>query len=107
MEENRYLLDFYNNYDEDSRLASRHGSVELVEHNIELFRQNTESGEKVSVIRGNAMDLSVFSDNSFDITLLLGPLYHLYNKADKRKALSEAIRVTKNGGICHIRRVSP
>ena len=34
-----------------------------------------------------------------DITLLLGPLYHLYTKEDKRQALQEAIRVTKPGGI--------
>ncbi len=29
METNPYLIDFYNNYDEDSRLALRHGSVEF------------------------------------------------------------------------------
>lgn len=31
--------------------------------------------------------------------MLLGPLYHLYTVADKQQALSEAIRVTKPGGI--------
>ncbi|MFN1842625.1 class I SAM-dependent methyltransferase [Clostridioides difficile] len=45
------------------------------------------------------MDLSVFPDNKYDITLLLGPLYHLYNKEDKQQALHEAIRVTKPGGV--------
>ena len=44
------------------------------------------------------MDLSAFPDNEYDITLLLGPLYHLYSKEDKRQALGEAIRVTKPGG---------
>lgn len=48
------------------------------------------------------MDLSVFPDNQFDITLLLGPLYHLYNKADKQKAIQEALRVTKQGGIIFV-----
>lgn len=142
MEENRYLRDYYTGYDEDGRLASRHGSVEflttmryiekyikpgdrvleigagtgryshdlarqgydvsaveLIEHNIDVFRKNTKSGEHISVIQGNAMDLSAFSDGEFDITLLLGPLYHLYDEADKRKAISEAIRVTKTGGV--------
>ena len=74
-------------------------AVELVEHNIEIFRKNTEPHEKISIVQGNAMDLSAFSDNKYDITLLLGPLYHLYNKDDKRQALSEAIRVTKRGGV--------
>ena len=84
MKTNKYLIDFYNNYDEDSLLASKHGTVEflttmryiekyissgdhvleigagtgryshalarqgytvdaveLVEHNIEVFRKNT------------------------------------------------------------------
>ena len=45
------------------------------------------------------MDLSAFPDNQYDITLLLGPLYHLYNQEDKRQALGEAIRVTKQGGV--------
>ena len=45
------------------------------------------------------MDLSAFSDNQYDVTLLLGPLYHLYTKEDKRQAIREAIRVTKQGGI--------
>lgn len=74
-------------------------AVELVEHNIEVFRKNTLSDEKITVTQGNALDLSAFPDNKYDITLLLGPLYHLYNDEDKRQALSEAIRVTKQGGI--------
>ena len=74
-------------------------AVELVEHNIEIFRQNTLPDEKITVMQGNALDLSAFPDGKYDITLLLGPLYHLYNDYDKRQALSEAIRVTKPGGI--------
>lgn len=74
-------------------------AVELVEHNIEIFKQNTISGEPVTITQGNAMDLSAFESNTYDITLLLGPMYHLYTTEDKLKALSEAIRVTKKGGI--------
>lgn len=74
--------------------------VELVEHNIEVFRKNTLSTENITVTQGNALDLSAFPDNEYDITLLLGPLYHLYSEEDKRQALREAIRVTKQGGGC-------
>ena len=74
-------------------------AVELVEHNIEIFKQNTVSGESVTITQGNAMDLSAFESDTYDITLLLGPMYHLYTTEDKLKALSEAIRVTKKGGI--------
>lgn len=142
MNTNQYLINHYNNYDEDSRLVPKHGSVEflttikyikkyiksedrvleigagtgryshalaregyeidaveLVERNIEIFKQNTQSNEKITITQGNAMDLSAFPDNKYDITLLLGPLYHLYTKADKQQALSEAIRVTRPEGI--------
>lgn len=74
-------------------------AVELVDHNIEVFRKNTLPNEKISITQGNALDLSFIPDNKYDITLLLGPLYHLYNMEDKRQALKEAIRVTKQGGI--------
>lgn len=62
-------------------------AVELVEHNIEIFRENTLPGETVTVTQGNALDLSAFSDKEYDITLLLGPLYHLYSREDKRRAI--------------------
>ena len=71
-------------------------AVELVEHNIEVFKQNTVPGEPVTITQGNAMDLSAFESHTYDITLLLGPMYHLYTTEDKLKALSEAIRVTKS-----------
>lgn len=74
-------------------------AVELVEHNIEIFKENTQPGENVTIIQGNAKDLSAFADDTYDITLLLGPMYHLFTEEEKLQALSEAIRVTKKGGI--------
>ena len=74
-------------------------AVELVEHNIEIFKQNTLPNEDITVTKGNALNLSMFLDNTFDITLLLGPLYHLYTDEDKKQAIREAIRVTKKGGV--------
>ena len=74
-------------------------AVELVQHNIDIFKANTQPGEKVNIRQGNAMDLSFFPEDTFDMTLLLGPMYHLFTKKDQRKALSEALRVTKKGGI--------
>lgn len=74
-------------------------AVELLEHHIEVFRQNTRPGEPVSIRQGNALDLSEFGDNTYGITLLLGPMYHLYALEDQRRALAEALRVTKPGGV--------
>lgn len=73
-------------------------AVELVEHNIEILRQKLDGSETITVLQGNALDLSRFTDGDFDMTLLLGPMYHLFTIEDKKKALSEAVRVTKPGG---------
>lgn len=81
-----------------AREGYRVDAVELVEHNIELFRANTQSGETVTVVQGDARDLSAFPDDTYDLTLLLGPMYHLFTEEDKLRALSEAVRVTKRGG---------
>lgn len=74
-------------------------AVELVQHNINIFREKTQPGEQITIQRGNATDLHMLSEETYDITLLLGPMYHLFMEEDQRKALSEAIRVTKKGGI--------
>jgi len=82
-------------------------AVELIEHNIEVFQRNTLPHEIISIIQGNALDLSAFPDNQYDITLLLGPLYHLYTKEDKEQAIREAIRITKQGGIIFAAKSEP
>ena len=74
-------------------------AVELVQHNIDIFKEKTIPGEKVTIRQGNAKDLSMFPDDTYDITLLLGPMYHLFTVEEQKQALSEAIRVTKPGGI--------
>jgi len=74
-------------------------AVELVQSHIDIFKKNTQPGEKITITQGNALDLSRFVDNTYDITLLLGPMYHLYTIENKKQALREAIRVTKQDGI--------
>lgn len=74
-------------------------AVELVQHNIDIFKSSITPDINVTVQKGNAIDLSFIEDNVYDITLLLGPMYHLFTENDKIKALSEALRVTKKGGI--------
>ena len=77
-------------------------AVELVERNIEVFRFKMQKENQVRLIQGNAMDLSAYADETFDITLSLGPMYHLFDEKSKRKALEEAIRVTKKNGMIFI-----
>lgn len=74
-------------------------AVELIPHNIDVFKQKITADDNIIVRQGDAKDLSCFADASFDITLLLGPMYHLYTVDDQRQALTEALRVTKKGGL--------
>ena len=77
-------------------------AVELFEHNISIFKEHLTPSQKINITQGNVLDLTSFSDDSFDITLVFGPMYHLYTEADKRQALSEAMRVTKPGGVLFV-----
>lgn len=77
-------------------------AVELVERNIAVFRANTQPGQDITVVQGDARDLSGFGSDTYDVTLLLGPMYHLFTEEDKLQALNEAIRVTKKGGTVFV-----
>ena len=82
-----------------ARKGYRVDAVELIQHNIDIFNTLTRPGEDITIRQGNAKDLSCFADDTFDMTLLLGPMYHLFTVEEQLQALSEAIRVTKKGGI--------
>ncbi len=71
-------------------------AIELVKYNLGMLKAKKS---KVKAYQGSALDLSRYPDNHFDCTLLFGPMYHLFTKEDKIKALSEAKRVTKVNGI--------
>lgn len=71
-------------------------AIELVKHNLGVLKSK---GSTVKAMQGTALDLSRFEENTFDMTLVFGPMYHLYKFEDKVKALQEAKRVTKVGGI--------
>ena len=74
-------------------------AIELMACNIEVLRANTKPGERITVRQGDAIDLSSVPCEAYDITLLLGPMYHLYTPEDQHSAMAEAIRVTKVGGV--------
>lgn len=135
------LIEYYNKFNEDKRLNSRHGqieyitsmkyiheylqtmenpkildigagtgkysialaeegydvtAVELVKHNLRVIEKKSK---KVKAFQGNAINLSPFSDSSFDFILLFGPMYHLCTKKEQLQALEEAKRLVKRGGI--------
>lgn len=134
------LITYYNKFNEDKRLKTRHGrvefltamkyihealalfksprlldvgagtgaysiplfregydvtAIELVRHNLRTMQMN-EPG--LDAQEGNALDLSRFAANSFDIVLLFGPMYHLISHEEKIQALNEAKRVVRPNG---------
>lgn len=70
-------------------------AIDLSPNNVGLMKH--KSG-LVKASLGNALDLKL-PDDTFDLCLLFGPLYHLNSKEDKLRALSEAKRITRPGGI--------
>lgn len=73
-------------------------ALELSEHNIEAFRAKLTPEDSINLVQGNAVDLSRYEDESFDVVLLFGPLYHLHREEDRQKCIAEAKRVCKQDG---------
>lgn len=59
--------------------------------------QARQSGVSSAVV-GDARSLE-FDDDSFDVVLLLGPLYHLTEREERVCALREAARVVRPSGV--------
>ena len=74
-------------------------AVELIDANLAVLREKARGIEDLASFQGDATDLGRFEDESFDATLVLGPMYHLYEPEEVNKAIDEAIRVTKPGGV--------
>lgn len=71
--------------DEEIRLAQK-----------EFERQALASG---GFLVADACDLSALASESFDAGLLLGPMYHLVEPENRRKALREFWRILKPNGV--------
>ncbi|MDD6844758.1 MAG: class I SAM-dependent methyltransferase [Clostridia bacterium] len=74
-------------------------AVEMVKHNLGILKKKTTL---VDARQGNACNMKKYADDTFDVTLLFGPMYHLFSNEDKIKALSEAKRITKPGGVIFV-----
>ncbi len=72
-------------------------SVELSPRNVKVLESKHQ--KNVNIWPGDARDLHFLDDETFDITLIFGPLYHLASVEDRLKVFAEARRVTKKGGV--------
>ena len=76
-------------------LAARGDVIELIDPVPEHVQAASDRGLSAQI--GDARHLE-FPDHDFDAALLLGPLYHLVDHADRLRALQEVIRVVRPGG---------
>lgn len=77
--------------------------IELAPTAVEYAKKNMKVPYTAEV--GDAREINK-PDESADVVLLMGPLYHLQNKTDREKALSEAYRVMKKGGLLIVAGIS-
>lgn len=73
-------------------------AVELVEKHVNRIKDKVTDSMNIRVYQGNALDLSKFDTNSFDVVLCFGPLYHLEDIDDRMKCIEEVKRVCKDNG---------
>lgn len=96
------ILDIGAGAGEYSLYFSRKGydvsALELAEANLAAFRAKMTEKDRIDLVQGNALDLSRYESNSFDIVLLMGPLYHLHDEKDRLRCIEEAKRVCKPEG---------
>jgi len=76
--------------------------LDITPANLEFAKRQIKKAKlqnKVKkVVEGSIVNLSKFSDNTFDAIICLGgPLSHILDKKERHKAISELIRVAKKG----------
>jgi len=78
-------------------------AVDIVPYNIGILKQKAEkAGISIEAHVGDALNLKKYKDNSYNIVLYLGPIYHLFTADEKIQALKEAKRILKPGGLLFI-----
>lgn len=73
-------------------------AINLVEKHIRKIKEKITPEMSLEVLQGNALDLFMIEDESYDIILCLGPLYHLSKYESKLKCIEEVKRVCKKNG---------
>lgn len=78
-------------------------ATDITPRHIELINSKLSSKSyNMNTAVLDATDMSIFPDASFDVVLNMGPFYHLIDKVQREKCLSESIRVLKKGGLLFI-----
>lgn len=77
-------------------------ALEYVPYNLSIIQEKLNTlnhNDNIKAAIGDGRDLTRFADESFDIVLCMGPLYHLSTEEDRRRCISECLRVLKKNGV--------
>ncbi len=69
---------------------------DVVQRHVDAVRRSAEDGLTAEVADARRIPMD---DASADVVLLLGPLYHLVAREDRTRALREARRILRPGGV--------
>ena len=72
--------------------------IELAENAVEYAKANMMQDCQFVAETGDARHINRL-DESADVVLLMGPLYHLRDRKDRMQTLRESLRVLKKGGL--------
>lgn len=81
-------------------------AVELIEKNMDCLKKKINDKMNIIPVIRNAIDLSIYPNNMFDMVLCFGPLYHIKNEIDRNKCIKESIRVCKPNGYIFFEYIS-
>jgi 2-polyprenyl-3-methyl-5-hydroxy-6-metoxy-1,4-benzoquinol methylase len=75
-------------------------ALDITPKHVEIMKEKAKHKDlDIDIVLGNAKELSDFKDNSYDVVLCLGPLYHFSKEEEKIQCIDECLRVLKSGGI--------
>lgn len=83
-------------------LAKQHRVVagDLSEKHIAQMKELQKDAPQLEEIHWlDARHMDIFEDESFDVVLCMGALYHLFSYEDRMNAIRECVRLCKKGGI--------
>lgn len=76
---------------------------DVVAHHVTALKERQKVNPVLQdIYHGSISDLSRFEDNSFDAVLNLGAYYHITDKTERDKTITESRRVLKPGGLVFI-----
>jgi len=74
-------------------------ACDLLEYHVNIIKSKPESNKLKDITVCSVLDLSRFAENSFDVVLCMGAMYHLPTDEEKTQAIRECTKVCKPNGL--------